>query len=316
MGKIIGTGSLIVDIAGYAPHLPVDGETTLGTSLRLGPGGKGSNQLTAAHRAGAEVRIISKIGKDFLAEIMLNHYKNEGMSTAYIGVSETGETASAIIEVNEETAQNRIIVIKGANEEVTAEDVQDAEKDFADCDVVLTQLETSMESILACKAMAVKYNKPFVLNTAPFQEVPEGLIEGCDYITPNETEASFFSGVPVNTLEDAKKAADILLSKNVKNVNITLGKMGVYFKNAREEYFVPAIKVQAVDTTGAGDAFNGGFATALAGGFETLDALRFATVVAALSVTKKGTSPAMPYKEEIYDLFYKEYGIDLNEKYK
>ncbi|MBE7025565.1 MAG: ribokinase [Ruminococcaceae bacterium] len=315
MGKIVGTGSLIVDIAGYAPHLPVDGETTLGSTLKLGPGGKGSNQLTAAHRAGAEVRIISKIGKDFLADIMLSHYKNEGMSTEYIGISETGETASAIIEVNEQTAQNRIIVIKGANDEVTVGDVLKAEKDFADCDVVLTQLETSFESILACKELAQKYNKPFVLNTAPFQEVPDGLIEGCDYITPNETEASFFSGVPVNTVEDAKKAADVLLKKDVKNVIITLGKMGVYFKNMAEEYFVPAIEVDAVDTTGAGDAFNGGFATALSEGFAIPDALRFATCVAALSVTKKGTSPAMPFKEEIYALFHKEYGIDLNEKY-
>lgn len=316
MGKIVGTGSLIVDITGYAPHLPVPGETTLGTSLRLGPGGKGSNQLTAAHRAGAEVRIISKMAKDFLADIMYKHYESEGMSTEYIGVSETGETASAIIEVDEQTAQNRIIVIKGANEEVTREEVLKAEKDFADCDVVLTQLETSFESIFACKELAQKYGKPFVLNTAPFQDVPEGLIEGSDYITPNETEASFFSGISVESVEDAKKAAEVLLSKkNVKNVIITLGKMGVYFKNATEEHFVPSIKVNAVDTTGAGDAFNGGFATALSENFEILDALRFATCLAALSVTKKGTSPAMPYREEILALFKKEYGIDISEKY-
>lgn len=307
MGKIVGVGSIIIDITGYAPHLPVDGETTLGNSLKLGPGGKGSNQLTAAHRAGANVKIISKMGRDFLANIVTDFYEQEGMSTEYISISEKGETGSALIEVNEETAQNRIIVIKGANDEITKEDVLKAEKDFADCDIVLTQLETSMESILACKAMAVKYNKPFVLNTAPFQKVPEGLIEGCDYITPNETEASFFSGVTVNTLEDAKKAADVLLQKNVKNVIITLGKMGVYFKNMEEEHFVPAIKVEAVDTTGAGDAFNGGFATALSHGCDILAALRFATCVAALSVTKKGTSPAMPYKEEILALYEKEY---------
>ena len=154
MSKIVGVGSLIVDITGYAPHLPVDGETTLGTSLKMGPGGKGSNQVTAAKRSGADVCIISKLGKDFLADIMLNHYKTEGMSTEYIGISEKSETASAIIEVNEETAQNRIIVIKGANEDIIESDVLKAEKEFETADVILTQLETSMASILECKRLA------------------------------------------------------------------------------------------------------------------------------------------------------------------
>jgi len=312
MAKVVGPGSLIVDITGYANHLPVDGETTLGSTLKMGPGGKGSNQLTAAHRAGAEVRIISKVGKDFLSDIMLNHYKNEGMSTEYIGISETGETASAIIEVNEKTAQNRIIVIKGANDEITAEDVLAAEKDFADCDVVLTQLETSMESILESKKLAKKYNKPFILNTAPFQEIPDGLIDGADYITPNETEAEFFSGIPVVDEESAEKAALKLIEMGAKNVVITLGKMGAFFTNGKEKLMVSSIKVNAVDTTGAGDAFNGGFATAIASGADIKTALRFANCVGALSVTKRGTSPAMPHKEEIVALYEKEYGEKIN----
>ena len=220
------------------------------------------------------------------------------------------------VEVNSQTAQNRIIVAKGANDEITKEDVYDAEKEFENCDVVLTQLETSIESVIACKELAEKYNKPFILNTAPFQDVPEGLIEGCDYVTPNETEAQFFSGIEIKSVEDAKKAADVLLCKNIKNVVITLGKMGVYFKNAKEEYFIPSIKVNAVDTTGAGDAFNGGFATALSNGYEIQDVLRFATCVAALSVTKEGTSPAMPFIEDVLELFEKEYGIDIRKKYK
>jgi len=243
---------------------------------------------------------------------MLNHYKNEGMSTEYIGISETGETASAIIEVNEETAQNRIIVIKGANDEITAEDVQAAEKDFADCDVVLTQLETSMESILESKKLAKKYNKPFILNTAPFQEIPDGLIDGADYITPNETEAEFFSGIPVVDEESAEKAALKLIEMGAKNVVITLGKMGAFFTNGKEKLMVNSIKVNAVDTTGAGDAFNGGFATAIASGADIKTALRFANCVGALSVTKRGTSPAMPHKEEIVALYEKEYGEKIN----
>jgi len=316
MGKIIGTGSIIIDITAYAPHLPVDGETTLGSVIKLGPGGKGNNQLTAAHRVGAEVVIISKIGEDFLANIATDFYNREGMTTKYVSVSKTVETGGALIEVNSQTAQNRIIVAKGANDEITKIDVYNAEKEFENCDVVLTQLETSIESIIACKELAKKYNKPFILNTAPFQEVPEGLIEGCDYVTPNETEAGFFSGIEIKSVEDAKKAADILLDKNIKNVIITLGKTGVYFKNAKDEYFIPSIKVDAVDTTGAGDAFNGGFAAALSDGYEMQDVLRFATCVAALSVTKKGTSPAMPFKEDVLALFEREYGIDLRKKYK
>ena len=138
---------------------------------------------------------------------------------------------------------------------------------------------------MACKELAQKYQKPFVLNTAPFQEIPDGLLEGCDYITPNETEAQFFSGVEIKSVEDASKAADILLGKNIKNVIITLGKTGVYFKNAQEEYFVPAIKVNAVDTTGAGDAFNGGFATALANGYDIPNAATQVAYLKALGIS-------------------------------
>lgn len=312
MSKIVGVGSLIVDITGYAPHLPVDGETTLGTSLKMGPGGKGSNQVTAAKRAGADVCIISKLGKDFLADIMLNHYKTEGMSTEYIGISEKSETASAIIEVNEETAQNRIIVIKGANEDIIESDVLKAEKEFETADVILTQLETSMASILECKRLAKKYNKPFILNPAPFQEIPDGLFSGVDYITPNETEAEFFTGVPVTDEESAKKAADKLIEMGAKNVVITLGKAGVFYSDGNITVTLPRITVNAVDTTGAGDAFNGGFATAISKGADIKTALKFANCVGALSVTKKGTSPAMPYKDEIYALYEKEYGEKLN----
>ena len=308
MSKIVGVGSLVVDITAYANHLPVDGETTLGSRLKLGPGGKGNNQMTAAHRAGAEVKIISNVGDDFLADILLKHYETEDMSKEYIGIVEGSETSGALIEVNEETAQNRIIVVKAVNEQISAADVIKADKDFADCDAVLTQLETSMESILQCKEMAKKYDKPFILNPAPFQKIPDSLFGGVDYITPNETEAEFFSGVPVMDEESAEKAALKLLEKGAKNVVITLGKNGVFYTNGKEKLMVPSIKVNAVDTTGAGDAFNGGFATAIASGSDIKTALRFANCVGALSVTKPGTSPAMPFKDEISALYEKEYG--------
>ena len=311
MAKIIGPGSLIVDVTGFAPHLPVAGETTKGTTLRFGPGGKGSNQLTAAHRAGSEVKIISARGDDVLGQILKNHYVTEGMSEEYVDVNKNYESGSALIEIDESNAQNRIIVILGANEKVNAESVLKAEKDFADCDAVLTQFETTIDAVKQAKNLANKYGKPFILNPAPYVAIPDELLNGIDYVTPNETEVEQFTGVTVNTYDDCKKAAEILLNKGVKNVIITLGIRGAYFYNGKEEIKVPSIKVKAVETTGAGDAFNGGFATAIAEGLDVETALKFATCTSAISVTRLGSSPSMPYRHEILSLLEKEFGIKL-----
>ena len=311
MAKIIGPGSLIVDVTGFAPHLPVAGETTKGTTLRFGPGGKGSNQLTAAHRAGSEVKIISARGDDVLGQILKNHYVTEGMSEEYVDVNKNYESGSALIEIDESNAQNRIIVILGANEKVNAESVLKAEKDFADCDAVLTQFETTIDAVKQAKNLANKYGKPFILNPAPYVAIPDELLNGIDYVTPNETEVEQFTGVTVNTYDDCKKAAEILLNKGVKNVIITLGIRGAYFYNGKEEIKVPSIKVKAVETTGAGDAFNGGFATAIAEGLDVETALKFATCTAAISVTRLGSSPSMPYRHEILSLHEKDFGIKL-----
>lgn len=309
MAKIIGVGSLIVDITGYAEHLPVHGETGLGQRLVFGPGGKGNNQMTAANRAGAQAVIISRMGRDFLSSIMAAHYENEGMNTKYIKADDA-ETGSALIEVDTTTAQNRIIVIKGACDNITAADVYEAEADFADADAVIAQLETSVESVMACKELAKKHGKPFILNPAPFQSVPEEMLDGVDYLTPNETEAQFFTGVPVVTEEDAAKAAKVLHDKGVKNVIITLGAKGAFYSCGAtgESFLVPGIRVDAVDTTGAGDAFNGGFAAAIAFGADVKTALQFANCTGALSVTKPGTAPAMPQRKDIDALMKETYG--------
>lgn len=194
MSKIMVVGSLIVDIAAYTPHFPVKGETTLGKRLQFGPGGKGNNQATAAARVGGEVYMISKTGKDFLQGIMTEHYKNEGMTTQYIYVDEESGTGSAIIEIDD-TGANRIVVIKGANEKLTAAEVDKAESDFETSDILIMQLEASMESILEGKKLAIKYGKPIILNPAPFQSIPTGLFADIDYLTPNETEAEACDGI-------------------------------------------------------------------------------------------------------------------------
>lgn len=308
MAKIIGPGSLNVDVTGYAPHLPVHGETTKGTAIRVSPGGKGNNQMTAAHRAGSEVYIIGHRGSDMMGQIMARHYATEGMSEKYVCVDPLVETAGALIEIDETDGQNRIIVALSANEHVNRARVLAAEADFADCDAVLTQFETTIEAVLAAKELAAKYAKPFILNPAPYVPVPEGLFDGVDYVTPNETEAEQFTGIRVDAVEDCRKAAAKFFEMGVKKVIITLGVRGAYFTDGSEEIFVPALKVKAVETTGAGDAFNGGLATAIAEGMPMETALRFATCTAAISVTRLGSSQSMPGREEILALMEKEFG--------
>ena len=312
MAKIIGPGSLIVDVTGFAPHLPVAGETVKGSTLRFGPGGKGSNQMTAAHRAGAEVCIISRRGDDVLGQILKKHYETEGMTERHVVVDPAAETASALIEIDESDAQNRIIVILAANEQVGRESVYAAEADFADADAVLTQFETTAEAVMAAKELAHKYGKPFILNPAPYVPVPESIFDGVDYVTPNETEAEQFTGVKVDTVEDCRLAAKRFFEMGVKNVIITLGVRGAYFTDGQREILVPSIKVKAVETTGAGDAFNGGLSTAIAEGLPMETALRFATCTAAISVTRYGSSPSMPYRHEILSLMEKEFDEKLD----
>jgi ribokinase len=279
----------------------------------MGAGGKGNNQMTAVHRAGAEAILIGKLGADFLSDVMRRHYADEGMSTRYIKVADKSVTGGALIEIDTRTAQNRIIVVKGACDEITAEEVQEAEADFAACDLVLTQLETSLESVRECKQLAAKYHKPFILNPAPFQKIPEELFAGIDYITPNETEAEYFTGIPVTTKFDAEKAAAKFISFGVKNVVITLGKNGVFYSNGTSFLSVPGIVVDSVDTTGAGDAFNGGFSTAIAEGHDLETSLKFANCVGALSTTRRGSAVAMPRRCEIINFLKQHYGITFSE---
>ena len=191
--------------------------------------------------------------------------------------------------------------------------VEAAEREFSDCDAVLTQLETGLRSVLKCKELAQKYHKPFILNPASYQEIPEGLFEGIDFLTPNETEAEQFTNQKVDSPESGFLAAEILLNRDVKNVVITLGKAGAIDANSEERGYIPAICVDTIDTTGAGDAFNGGLAAAIAAGMSIEKALRFAKCAGALSVTAHGTAPAMPRLDRLKEFMKKHYGIEVTE---
>ena len=311
MGKIVGPGSLIVDLTGYAPRLPIGGETVMGNRIKFGPGGKGSNQMTAAARAGAEVKIIGCWGKDTLSSVLKEHYEREGMSIKYIRVSETQDTGAALIEVDEISGQNRIIIVTGASGEVGAEDVAAAEEEFAACDAVLCQFETSIESVIETKRLAKKYGKPIILNPAPFIKVPDEIYDGTDYLTPNETEAEYITGVKIENPEDARVAAEALLRMGVRKAVLTLGKRGAYFYDGEAEIYLPCLPLKAVDTTGAGDAFSGGLAAAISEGMDDITAMKFASCTSNLAVTKAGSSPAMPHRAEIEALMKKAYGINV-----
>ncbi len=313
MNKVIVVGSLNVDLTVYAPHFPVAGETVIGSTLRIGMGGKGSNQATAAHRCGGDVCMVGCIGKDAMSDVVRRHYENEGMSRDYITESDTAETGTALIEV-EASGQNRIVVVTGANAEVSAAQVEQVAAEVGEIGAVLTQLETGYEPIFAAKKLAEERGVPFVLNPAPYSPMPAGLLTGTDWLTPNETEASYISGVTVTDAATAAEAARAIRTMGVKNVLVTLGGQGVYAMweeegDLKEEKLAPP-KVKAVDTTGAGDAFNGAFTTALAEGRTVPGALRFASCCASLSVTKAGAADAMPTRAETLALLKETYGLD------
>lgn len=303
--KVTVVGSFIVDLMARTPHLPKPGETVKGLSFKMGPGGKGSNQAIAAKRADCDVTFISKVGSDEFGEMALNTFKSEGLDTKYIFKDDALETGTALIMVDDTTSQNEIVVTSGACDNITKENLELCKEAIVNSDILLTQLEINRDAIESTIKLAHENNSLVILNPAPVQEISKDTLRLVDIITPNEVEASILTGCEVVTVEDAKIAATKLQDKGIKDVVITLGKQGVYVKSGKEDKFIESYKVDAVDTTGAGDAFNGGFVTALSEGKDIFEACRFGNALAALSVTKIGTAPSMPQREEIEVLMNK-----------
>lgn len=299
MKKVIVMGSYVSDLMARADHLPEPGETVKGTMFKLGPGGKGSNQAVASHKAGANITLITKVGKDIFGKHAVDFYEKEGMKTSFVFEDDNIETGSALIMVDENTSQNSILVTLGACGNITQDEINKCEDVLKESDILLTQLETNIEAIEQIVEMSKKHNLLTILNPAPIQDVSDEFLSKVDIITPNEVEASILTGIKIKTYDDAREAADVLLGKGIKNVIITMGSQGVYIKTEEKEKIIPRHVVDAIDTTGAGDAFNGGFVAALAEGKDIFEAAEFGNVVGALSVTKIGTAPAMPTIEEI-----------------
>lgn len=305
MGKVTVFGSFVVDLMGRTPHLPVPGETVKGSMFKMGPGGKGFNQGVAAHKAGADVTMVTKLGKDSFANVALDAMKELNMKQDHVFVTEEAETGCALILVDENTSQNEIVVLLGACNTITDDEVDSLTNILKDSEYLLTQLETNVSATNRVIDIAHKNHTKVILNTAPVQPIEDEVLKKVYLITPNEVEAEILTGIPVDSKENADKAADWFFEKGVENVLITLGGRGVYIATNEKREIIPAYHVEAIDTTGAGDAFNGGLVAALAEGKDLWEAAGFANALAAVAVQRLGTTPAMPTREEI-EQFIKE----------
>ena len=290
-------GIFVADLVFFGEKIPVEGETILGKNFVIGPGGKGSNQAVAAAKAGAKTFFISKIGDDQFGSMATEIYENSGVDYSNVIISKDHSTGAAGILVNEGTGANAINVFPGAAGAITIEDIDKAEEAIKNSSIFLTQLEAPKDVVTYALKKAHSLNVKTILNPAPAAEIDESLFSMIDYFTPNETEASFYVDHNVETHEDAEKAAIQLLEKGIKNVVITLGEKGAFFAN--NDLPIANLSNPVVDTTGAGDAFNAGFAAALTEGQNIKDALKFASATAGLSTTKIGTANSMPSREEI-----------------
>jgi ribokinase len=296
--RICVVGSSNIDLFFRTPRLPKPGETLAGRDWFLGYGGKGANQAVMASRLGAKVAMVSRIGNDVFGEGVLNNFHMEGIDTTYVRTDERRSTGLASIVVDDD-ARNCIILVPGANQDLTPQDVRDAVPAIHSANVLLCQLEVPLEATLESCRLARAAGVGTILNPAPAIELPEELLALADYCIPNETEIELLSGMPTGDLAQCEKAAKELLRRGPKVVLLTLGANGTMIAEEKETCLVPATPVQAVDTTGAGDAFIGSLAVYLSQGSALREAVGKANAVAALSVTRLGTQTSFPRRDEV-----------------
>jgi ribokinase len=299
MGRIVILGVFVADTAYRADRQPKMGETILGRSFALGPGGKGSNQAVAAAMAGGEVHFISRLGRDPFADMARATWEKAGVIPE---ITEDPEsyTGAAYIFIEEATGNNAIIISPGAAGRISVADVEARAELIGAASVFVTQREQPMAAAHRALEIARAGGARTILNPAPAAEIAPEMLALCDFVTPNESEAEGITGIEVRSVEDAERAADALLEKGVGAAIITLGEKGALYRDGRHSVHVPVFSAGAVvETTGAGDAFNGGFATALAEGADPVEAVRFGCATAAISVTRPGTAPSMPSRAEI-----------------
>ncbi|MEI3590217.1 MAG: ribokinase [Alistipes ihumii] len=301
-GKILVVGSTNTDMVVKTDHLPRPGETVLGGTFLMNPGGKGANQAVAAARLGAEVTFVCKTGNDLFGVTTRQQLAEEGIDTSFVFTDPHEPSGVALIAVDNR-AENTIVVASGANASLLPLDINKALAAIDACDLVLMQLETPMPTIEYVASLAAERGKRVVLNPAPAATLSEQLLKNLYLITPNETEAELITGIPVRDERSAEQAARTIHRAGVRHVIVTLGKKGALLCEGGHCEVIPAHRVEAVDTTAAGDVFNAGLVVALSEGRNLTDAVRFGAKAAAISVTRMGAQASAPYRSEA-DAFY------------
>ncbi|HEV7254684.1 MAG TPA: ribokinase [Mesorhizobium sp.] len=291
--NITVVGSFAVGLTIRAPKLPIFGETMLGRDFDMGPGGKGSNQAVATARLGARSSLVTAIGTDKLAGIATDLYLAEGVNTDFVEVREERATGVGFIILNDQ-GNNFIILDMGANELMSAASVDRAEARIADSDVVMSVLEIPTEAASRAMELGRRHGKRTILNPAPARAVPDTLFRHVDYLTPNESELRILLGLPADDPRFSRELARELRRRGVRNVVVTLGREGALILTDDLDLLIPAVPVEVTDTTGAGDAFNSGFAVALAEGADIVEAVRFGVVCGSMACTKLGVIPSLP----------------------
>lgn len=302
--KILVIGSLNVDMVLEMEHMPVIGETVMGTRLSHVPGGKGANQACAAVRLGGEVNMLGCIGQDEFGELQRKNLSDAGVDIRNLKISETHGTGTASIYVDRD-GNNSIVVIPGANQGCNADYLKLHDDAIGECDYVILQMEIPYDTLIYAVKRAKELGKTVILNPAPAPEsIADELLEGVDYITPNETELAKLSGIDGDSMEEFTKGARQLLQRGVKHVLVTLGERGALLVTSEDAKIYPARKVVSVDTTAAGDCFNGAFVVALSEGKETEEAILFANAASSIAVTRNGAQTSLPVRREVDEVLF------------
>jgi ribokinase len=296
--KIVVIGSSNTDMIVQAPHLPRPGETILGGTFNTAAGGKGANQAVSGARAGGNVSFVARVGKDMFGDQALQGLRAEGIDTRYVVTDPEAPSGVALIMVDDR-GENSIAVASGANGHLSVDDVTAAQTLIEGADIVLMQLEVPLATVEAAAQLASNKQVPVILNPAPAQHLSDTLLQQVNLLTPNETEAQILTGIEVHNENTANQAARALIDKGVDSVIITLGAAGAYVYANDFTGMIAGFKVHPVDTTAAGDTFNGTLAVALAEGTPLPEAIRFAHAAAALSVTRLGAQPSAPARQAI-----------------
>jgi ribokinase len=296
--NILVIGSSNTDMIIRVPRIPNPGETVLGSRFTMAAGGKGANQAVAAARAGGRVTFVARIGDDVFGAEALDNFKTDGIDTRFVFRTPGVPSGIALINVDEH-GQNGISVASGANAALSVDDLETARPAFESAEIVLLQLESPLVVVETAARMAETAGIPVLLNPAPAQPLDDSLLGRVSVLTPNEHEAAMLSGIPFGNEQSVRDAAARLRARGASRVIITLGERGAFASAAEFEGLVPAFKVEPVDTTAAGDVFNGALAVALAEEKPLEKALRFASAAAALSVTRLGAQPSAPTRAEI-----------------